>query len=273
MAVKSSFPSREVLDALYKRFNHRSFIHPDPLEFIYHYENPADREVVGLIASSLAYGRVAQILKSTAIVLKILGQSPSAHLLSVSKGSLAKALADFRHRFTSGQEMSSFLTQIAEVLRSYGSLRGCFSSSMKKEDCTVIPALTRFVAELHRGASPPVPTLLPSPSAGSACKRLQLYLRWMIRRDEVDPGCWEGFSPERLIVPLDTHMFSLCSSLHATSHRSPTLMAALEITSCFRAISPQDPVKYDFALTRLGIRKGEDIGEFIGQCGGCSSIP
>jgi uncharacterized protein (TIGR02757 family) len=266
MTPKRLFPTRDVLEALYVKFNRKSFIHPDPLEFIYHYEHRLDREIAGLIASSLAYGRVAQILKSVETVLKVLGSSPRACLISASESALSRSLEDFRHRFTSGDEMASFLVQISRVIKEYGSLRDCFASSAKSADGTLMPALTGFVDDLRRDSPVALTSLLPSPAAGSACKRLHLFLRWMIRHDEVDPGCWEGFSPSRLIIPLDTHMFSICSALSATALKSPCCRAAIEITACFAAIAPEDPVRYDFALTRLGIRKDQSRGEFLNAC-------
>ena len=94
------------------------------------------------------------------------------------------------------------------------------------------------------------------PSAGSACKRLNLYLKWMIRNDQVDPGCWKKIPPSKLVMPLDTHIFRICSNLGITKRKSADMKTALEITSFFRSINPEDPIKYDFALTRPGIWNG-----------------
>ena len=99
--------------------------------------------------------------------------------------------------------------------------------------------------------------LLPSPESGSACKRLNLFLRWMVRSDAVDPGGWSGVSPAMLIVPLDTHMHRIAAKLGLTKRRAADFRAAREVTGAFRTIAPEDPVKYDFALTRLGILRSE----------------
>ncbi len=108
--------------------------------------------------------------------------------------------------------------------------------------------------------------LLCHPAAGSACKRLNLYLRWMVRRDDVDPGGWTGVSPARLVIPLDVHMHRIGRGLGLTQSRYANLRTALEITAAFRRIAPDDPVRYDFALTRLGIRSDTDLEGFLARC-------
>ncbi len=95
--------------------------------------------------------------------------------------------------------------------------------------------------------------LLPSPGKGSACKRLNLFLRWMVRSDDVDPGGWSGVDAGKLIVPLDTHMHRMGLEVGLTRRKQADMQAALEVTRAFRTIAPEDPVRYDFALTRLGI--------------------
>jgi len=122
-----------------------------------------------------------------------------------------------------------------------------------------VPALHLFAEELRDAAGNLEGHLLPRPARGSACKRLNLFLRWMVRRDEIDPGGWDAVSPARLIVPLDTHMHRICGSLGLTKRSQADLQAALEITEAFRAFAPDDPVRYDFAISHLGIRGEGDI--------------
>ena len=240
------------LEYFYETLNKPEFIHPDPLEFIFKYENQKDREIVGLIASALAYGKVAQILKSVEKVLKILGTSPSSFLLSTTFKQLKDNLSTFKHRFTTGIEMADFLWNIRKILTKYGSLENCFLNSYSKENKTVQEALSGFAKSLRNPDGPN--SLIPSPERGSACKRLHLFLRWMIRNDDVDPGCWKTIPPSKLIVPLDTHMFNIGKTLKFTKRNAANLKTAIEITNCFKKISADDPVKYDFCLTRLGIR-------------------
>jgi uncharacterized protein (TIGR02757 family) len=255
------------LDGLYERLNRREFVHPDPLEFLYRYDEPPDREVAGLVASSLAYGRVAQILRSVGRALERLGPSPARFLERATADGLRRAFAGFKHRFTTGEELARLLFGARRAIEHSGSLGSCFSGMVEPGDETVVPALGRFVRELSSGGRLAGCHLLPSPEGASACKRLCLYLRWMVRKDDVDPGGWEGVEPSTLVVPLDTHMHRLCRALGFTDRRQADLKAALEVTSSFRKIAPEDPARYDFCLTRLGIRADTDERAFLSACG------
>jgi len=244
----------DFLEQAYETYNHREFVHPDPLEFLYRYTLPVDREVAGIVASSLAYGRVVQILKSVGQVLDMLGRHPAQRLETLSRRDLSGLLRGFRHRFTTGEEMAGLLTAVGKVIRTEGTLRGLFKNVDKRP---WVDVLDGFVVALDMEARG-LPSLLPRPSKGSACKRLMMFMRWMVRKDEVDVGDWHDLGPHHLIVPLDTHMFRVSRGLGLTSRRSASLKAAIEITNEFSKIQPDDPARYDFALTRPGIRH-EDI--------------
>lgn len=245
---------KKYLDNLYNRYNRQCFVQPDPLQFLYQYEDIRDREIVALIASSLAYGRVAQIIKSVASVLDRMVPSPRSFLEKASRQYIKDTFFEFRHRFTSGEELAELLIGIKCVTQQYGSLYQCFRRHLNNKDETVIHALASFTEELRGSSDGKYNSLLPSPSKGSACKRLNLFLRWMVRRDAVDLGGWDHVSPARLIVPLDTHMHRIGLELGLTKRRQANMKTALEITRSFRVMAPEDPVRYDFALTRLGIR-------------------
>ncbi|MFH1538769.1 MAG: TIGR02757 family protein [bacterium] len=256
---------------LYERYNRREYVSPDPLQFLYDYGDVRDREVVGLVASSLAYGRVAQILKSVSKVLARMGPSPAGFLRDSQPKALRREFgeahsADFKHRFTTGEDLSAMLIGAKRAVENHGSLEACFAAGLREGDDTVLPALAHFVGELGLG-NHKSNYLLPSPEKGSACKRLNLFLRWMARKDEVDPGGWDGVSPSRLIVPLDTHMHRCCLSMGLTERKQADLKTAVEITGVFKKISPEDPVKFDFSLTRLGIRDELDFRGFLEKCG------
>ncbi len=246
---------KKTLDSLYAAYNRRSFVHPDPLEFLYNYDAPADREAVGLIASCLAYGRVGQILASVARVLSPMGRHPAEYLQRTPDSEIQAACAGFVHRFTTGGEMADLLVSIKRAQARHGTLERLFAAEYGRGDETVLPALTSFVTELRGFSAGGCPTLLPCPDKGSACKRLNLYLRWMARGDEVDPGPWESVSPSKLVIPLDTHMHRISRALGLTRRPQPDARTALEVTRAFREMRPRDPVRYDFSLTRLGIRK------------------
>jgi uncharacterized protein (TIGR02757 family) len=256
---------QERLSELYHTYNRREFVHPDPLEFLYDYEDLADREIVGLIASSLAYGGVRQILKSVKSVLDRM-ESPYRFLRNSSKTKLIDTFKDFKHRFTTGLELATMLYGVKRVVDRHGSLCACFTTGLKSEDETILPALSLFVKQLSFVFDGRPRSLLPSPDAGSACKRLNLFLRWMVRRDEVDPGGWDGVPASKLVVPVDIHMHKISLALGFTQRKQANLRTALEITSAFRTIAPNDPVRYDFCLTRLGIRDDLNAVEFLESC-------
>lgn len=229
-------------------------MHPDPLEFLYAYDDCRDREIVGLLAAVLAYGRVTQILASIGRALAPLGPSPRAFVDAAAPRRLDRLYAGFRHRFTPGSELAALLVAVKRATARHGSLEALFAAGLAPGDVTTLPALVRFVEALRRLAPRPCPSLLSSPADGSACKRLNLWLRWMVRRDAVDPGPWRAVPKSLLVVPLDTHLFRVGRALGLTRRRQPGREAALEITRGFARVSPRDPVRYDFCLTRLGIR-------------------
>ena len=256
---------KDSLERLYRKYNRREFVHPDPLEFLYHYEGLRDREIVAFVASSLAYGRVAYILKSVSFVLERMVPTPSEFLKRTSLKTMNQTFSGFRHRFTSDQKLCAMLFGVKKVLERHGSLKACFSAGLSDGDDTILPALSAFTKELTDCADDNLEHSVPSPTKGSACKRLNLFLRWMVRSDEVDPGGWENVPASMLIVPVDTHMHKICHLLGLTARKHADMCTAKEITKAFRNIAPADPVRYDFSLTRLGIRKDADIAAFVKQ--------
>jgi len=256
---------KKFFENIYKKYNKKAFVAPDPLQFLYDYDSTYDREIVGLIASCLAYGKVTQILKSVGTILEKLTPEPSVFLKKSSPAKIKNLFPDFKHRFTTGREVSSLLVAVRHVINTYGSLYSCFSLCARPEDSTQIPALTKFVGILKEKAHDIESHLLPSPQNGSACKRLNLYLRWMVRKDRVDPGGWDELEQKKLTIPLDTHMYKIGTALGFTSRKQADLKTAIEITEGFKLLSPEDPVRYDFALTRFGIRDELDMKKFITQ--------
>jgi uncharacterized protein (TIGR02757 family) len=250
--------AKAFLEGLYLVYNRRELVNPDPLMFLYEYDDPLDREIAGLVASCLAYGRVAQILKSVKEILAPLGCRPHRFLL---RGRLPKSLfGGFRHRFTTGEQVRELLTRVSGILRAHGSLEAFMKQCALSGN--FLEALNLFSRELSPLSSAEETSrggrggfsLLAAPENGSACKRLALYLKWMVRRDEVDPGGWTVFSPGELIVPTDTHMHDIALRLGLTTRKQADLKTALEITRAFARFCPEDPARYDFALTRFGIR-------------------
>jgi uncharacterized protein (TIGR02757 family) len=256
--IKKTKDLRPLIESIYKRFNKRSFVSPDPLQFLYKYKNKKDREIVALIASSLAYGNVKQIIKSVEKALGKMGKSPYAYVVKSSTKKIKKDFKDFKHRFTKGHEISNLLIAIKRILKTHGSLNRRFVGFYKKTHKTLVPASRDFCDYLRKTAGD-ICTLIPCPTKKSAFKRFNLFLRWMVRHDSVDLGDWKKLSPSKLIVPLDTHMHKIAKKLGLTSRKQADITTALEISENFKKISPDDPIKYDFSLTRFGIRDEMDI--------------
>jgi uncharacterized protein (TIGR02757 family) len=219
---------------------------------------------------------VAQILTSIGRVMDVFeDDGPRAWLIAATPRQVRARLSGFTHRFTTGHEMSSLLLAVKRAIEEQGSLCALFIAGMDRREETHLPALARFVDQVRRraGGAAECPSLLSSPEDGSACKRLNLYLRWMIRRDAVDPGPWavrtgggEGIPAAGLVVPLDTHMFRIGRGLGFTARRQPNLVTALDMTRALRRYAPRDPVRYDFSLTRLGINpacRDEDMDDLL----------
>lgn len=248
----------DFLQSLYIDLNVPELIHPDPLEFLWRYSNPLDIEIVGFLSSALAFGRVAQILASLEKLMALLGESPSDYVLNRGWNTMKSDFQGFRHRFVGGSEMAGALAGIGRIIREHGSMGNLFNS-LDTGGPTLIDATSAFVGVLQRSAPDSPGYLLAEPGRGSACKRLNLFLRWMIRRDAVDPGVWGQSKMSRLLIPLDTHMHRIGRILGFTNRKQADLRTAVQITDGFRKICPLDPVKFDFALTRLGIRSDMNI--------------
>ncbi len=255
-------PLRARLETLYAALNRPEYIAPDPLQFVVPYSQLEDREIVGMIAAGLAFGNVKQILRSVQRVIDLLPE-PYENVVRGSLKEWTRLLDGFRHRFVGAAELASFLEAMGRVCRKYESLGALFRTSMRDEEPTVLPALTRYVSELRSLSGNGRSYLLPDPSSGSACKRLHLFLRWMVRCDAVDPGGWDFVFPSALIVPLDTHLHRTARTLGLTRRKPADGRTALEVTAGFRCIAPEDPVRYDFALTRLGIRKDTEWASLL----------
>ncbi len=264
-----------ILEKLYKKYNQRKFIPPDPLQFVYRYKSKADREIAALLSASLAYGRVQQIEKDLDLLFSIIGKSPfefTTHFNSTK----CKILTKFKHRFNTGDDICDLLSVLKIVLKKSGSIEKFFVEGCSPNDENIIAALTSFCGRLYeiyserfgRPASSGLRYLLANPAKGSVCKRLNMFLRWMVRSDDVDLGLWKSIDKSKLIVPVDTHMARLCKILGLYKRKTVSLKAAVEITESFKKITPGDPVKYDFALSRIGIIEN-CIGRFRRECQDC----
>lgn len=254
------------LDAFLEEFPRERHVSSDPVQFVHRYDDARDREVVGLIVSAFAYGNVKSILATVARALSFLGAHPAQALAAFDPRKDARRLRNFYHRFNTSRDLAVFFWMIRRLLEEHGTLENAVLCGLSPDDADTGEALARFSAamlgtgyeqfyprgELKRRIG--VRFLLPSPVDGSACKRMNLYLRWMVRPDDgVDCGIWKGIRPGQLVIPLDTHIARISSYIGLTDMASPGWAMALDITNNLRRLDDADPLRYDFALCHLGI--------------------
>lgn len=237
----------------------------DPLELPRRYRAREDVEVAALLSAALAYGRVDLFKPRLEGLLARLGPSPGACARDASPGELSRRCAEFAYRMTGPAEVASLLLAAGALLRRDGSLGAAFARAFREAgEPTVRGALGRFLDDLLSvdmrpvaGGPPPsrrLKHLLPHPARGSACKRLNLFLRWMVRGpDGVDLGLWREVPAAALVIPLDTHVHRIAGLIGLTRRKDLSWRTAEEITARLRALDPHDPVRYDFALSHLGI--------------------
>lgn len=245
----------------------RAISQTDPIRFPASYEEPEDREVAGWIAAAFAYGRVETILGNVGRVLAALGPRPACAIDSITdfRRFGREELSDFRHRFHCGADAAALLYAIACVRGEAGSVRAFFEERQRLEDRDAGGMLSRAVADIMAfdwrpatgrrtlAESSPVRFFFPDPASGSACKRWNLYLRWMVRRDALDFGLWQGVPASRLVIPTDTHVHRVARRLRLTRRKSADWRTAREITDRLARFDARDPVRYDYALCRLGV--------------------
>jgi uncharacterized protein (TIGR02757 family) len=255
------------LDELYRNYN-REESATDPVHLVRPYADPRDREIAGFCAAALAFGRVASVINSITTLLTIMGPRPARFVGRFDPAAPHPELRAMVHRWTRGVDLVALLWILRQMLEQHGSIERFFAAGFSEADEDVGPALdsfsTRALALDLRKAYGRVPKragvcyFFPRPSAGSACKRLNLFLRWMVRRDEIDMGVWTRIPAATLVVPLDTHIIRLGRCLRLTRYTSPGWKMAAEITASLRKLDPQDPVRFDFSLCHVGM---------MGACG------
>lgn len=247
---------RERLDTLVATFDVTT-IEPDPLQLVLRYDDPLDQETAGLIAAAFAYGRAETIVANIGVVLARMKPSPYRYLASFDEREAMQRFAGFAHRFHKTKELVAFFACLAHAIRTQGSLGSLFEQCYDANDADIGPALSRFVTALRRAEARPstmaLQYLLTNPEDGSACKRMNLYLRWMVRRTAPDLGLWTFVSPSKLLMPVDTHIHRIATFLGLNDRKSADWKAARAITDRLARFDATDPVRYDFALCRLGI--------------------
>jgi uncharacterized protein (TIGR02757 family) len=266
------------LDRLYDDYN-REDSALDPVQIVRRYADPRDQEVIGFCAAALAFGRVQSVLNTVNALATVMGRSPAAFVRRFDTSAAHLELRAMVHRWIRGADIVALLWILRQMLEASGSIEGFFNEGYDAKGVDVGFALDSFsrralALDLRAAYGRRIPAragvryFFPKPSAGSGCKRLNLYLRWMVRRDSVDLGVWTSIPPGKLIVPLDTHVIRLGRCLRLTTYTSPGWRMAADITASLRAIDPVDPIRFDFSLCHVGMMNACGFGRRQGdaQC-------
>jgi uncharacterized protein (TIGR02757 family) len=255
---------KPTLDRLYSDYNHADSA-TDPIQIVRRFTRPDDREVVAFCAAALAFGRVASVLQSIERLVAIMGDRPAHYVRRFEPKRDAPAFAGLVHRWIRERDLVALLWLLRQMLDRAGSIEAFFVEGYDDTAADIEAALDSFSARAmaldltaaygRAASSRPrgVAYFFPRPSKGSACKRLNLFLRWMVRRDALDLGVWTRVSASKLVVPLDTHVIRVGRCLRLTRYTSPGWNMARDITASLKLIDPGDPVRYDFSLCHLGM--------------------
>ena len=267
--------ARGRLDDLYRTFDHVNSA-ADPVHIVRRYSQPADLEVVGFCAAALAFGRVASVLNSIESLLAVIGPHPAAFVRSFDATRHGTRLEPLVHRWIRGRDLAALMLILQRMIAESGSIEAFFRAGDDPSLPDVSAALDSFSQRAletdlrpaygsRRPARLGVCYFFPRPSAGSACKRLNLFLRWMVRKDAIDLGVWKTISAARLVVPLDTHVIRLGRCLKLTRYASPGWKMAADVTASLRTIDPADPVRFDFSLCHVGMMNACGYGRRNGD--------
>ena len=275
---------RPCLDAFFAQTPWRERIEADPVEFPHRYSDPRDIEVAALLSACLAYGRADLFKPKLESLFAQMGPSPADFVRALEVQGAATLLRGFVYRFNVAADLAVLLLGMGRVLREKGSLEQLFVESLVQADDMLHGALDLFLrelravpmAEIHHalGMERGLHHLLPSPLGPGAAKRLNLFLRWMVRGpDAVDFGIWTRVPKRVLMVPVDTHIARMAKNLGLTTRSDLGWKTALEITDSLRRLDPEDPVKYDFPLCHYGMSGACPATPVPENCAKCLLLP
>lgn len=251
---------KELLDRKVELYNQPSFIKDDPITIPRRFTKKQDIEIAGFFAAVFSWGNRSTIINKSNELMQLMDHTPHAFCLNHSAADLKKLLW-FKHRTFNTTDLLYFVSFFNRYYRKHHSLETAFSQWMDKEDETVEKALNGFYHCFFSLPDIPHRTRkhIASPQKNSSCKRLNMFLRWMVRRDDkgVDLGIWKTISPAQLVCPLDVHVTTVATRLNILHRKIPDWKAALELTAFLRTLDKTDPVKYDFALFGTGVMENK----------------
>ena len=250
MAVGYSQEIKDLLEFKYIEYNKRSFIDFDPISIPYEFSKKEDIEIVSFLISTISWGNRKSIINSGKKLIKILGDSPYDFIMNYDEKKIKKI--NFVHRTFNSVDLIFFLKSIQNIYKNYGGLESVFSKFKNEE--FIFKNINNF-RNIFFSIPHPLRTQkhISNPNKNSACKRLNMFLRWMIRKDKnVDFGIWKNLSPSILSCPLDVHTANTARKLKLIDRKQNDIKALIELDNSLRIMDKNDPVKYDFALFGLG---------------------
>lgn len=258
----------DFLEKKYREFNTMSFIQDDPIQIPHRFTQKQDIEIAAFFASILAWGNRKSIINSTNKLLAFMDNSPYNFILNHKENEL-KPLLQFKHRTFNATDVLYFVEFLKQHYSKFESLEDAFVFGKKKEE-------NRSAAEVRLSnfhnyffALPDAPNRtrkhIATPAKKSTCKRLNMFLRWMVRSDKskVDFGIWKKIKPSELMCPLDVHVENVARQLHLINRKQRDWQTVVELTEALRKFDPKDPVKYDFALFGIGVSNKQSIKNFL----------
>jgi uncharacterized protein (TIGR02757 family) len=248
---------KEFLDLKADQFNQPGFIANDPVSIPHMFKKKQDIEIAGFFAAMLAWGQRVTIIRKCKELMELMDNDPHSFIVGHKPKDLKKLL-NFKHRTFNSIDALYFIEALKSIYKEYHSLEIAFGVSSR--DATIEQGLINFHHRFFSLNDHPHRTKkhLPTPERKSTCKRLVMYLRWMVRDDNkgVDFGIWKNISPAQLICPCDLHVDRVARKLKLIKRKQTDWQTALELTNNLKNLDPLDPVKYDFALFGLGIEEG-----------------
>ena len=260
------------LESVYHQYHRSELLGTDPLVVALDASEPAERELRGLVAGWFASGRASSIIDGANKAISKLTRDGEDQLIDVVRGCSAQELAvlltGVRYRWVDAPVLAASLAVIGAELKAdpKASTVALLTGRVQPTDETVLPGLVQTISRLEEAALTELNAmgaqdnqrralrwLWSNPSRGGAAKRWMMWLRWFVRNDAIDPGGHEVLGAHRLIMPLDVHVFRLVRYMKLTRYKAASGRAALDVTRSFRVIEPRDPLRYDFALSRIGI--------------------
>ena len=246
----------ELLESLHDKFNNESFIEADPISVPHSFTRVEDREIAGFLAATIAWGNRRAIVQSAHRMMRYMDNAPYDFVVNASDDEIA-TLGSYVHRTFNGGDFQDFVRALRHIINQWGSIGGYFESHY--EECGDLrKVLSDFRRDFHSADhNPHSEKHLSSIDKGAACKRLFMYLRWMVRRDDhgVDFGLWQRIPMSALYMPLDLHTGRMGRSLGLLTRKQDDWKAVEELTASLRNFSNEDPVRYDYSLFGVGISR------------------